>query len=191
MAEAAIVLLAGGRATRFPGKLEHRIAGVPMIERVFRTVRETQWPVYVAANASFSPNVDAALDAPMLVDRRPERGPLGALVSACTAVRAPWIFAVAADLPHLESHVLQALFGARRRGDEAVVPSREGRIEPLAALYARTALLAEGSRLLRTGNGSMRGLIERVAARFVPMTGAYFDNVNTAADVPGEASFVR
>ncbi len=187
--DAAIVLLAGGRATRFPGKLERPVGGVPMVARVFRTLRSTNWPVYVAANGSLSPEVAALLDGPMLAEDEPGSGPLGAMLSACSAIRAALLFAVAADQPRLEAGVLRRIAEAWQPGDEAVVPEHEGRIEPLAALYARTALLGEGSRLLRAGEGAMHRLIERVAVRFVPMPAHYFHNVNTAADLRGESSW--
>jgi molybdopterin-guanine dinucleotide biosynthesis protein A len=188
-ADTAIVLLAGGRATRFPGKLEQPVGGVPMVARVFRTLRSTPWPVYVAANGSLSPGVEALLDAPMLRDDRPGRGPLGAMLSACSTIQAPRLFAIAADQPRLEAGVLHRLAEAWQPGDEAIVPEHEGRIEPLAALYARTALLGEGLRLLDAGEGAMHRLIERVAVRFVPMPAHYFHNVNTVADLSGETSW--
>lgn len=188
MAEAAILLLAGGHARRFPGKLERAIDGEAMIVRVYRALRAAPWPLYVAANGSFSPDVDARLDAPFLIDRRPDRGPLGAIASACSAIGVARIFAVAADQPRLDARVLERLLAAWRPGDEAVVPEHDGRIEPLAALYARSAVLREAFALLRGGNASMHRLIERLAARFVPMDGAQFKNVNRPTDLLHEVS---
>jgi len=184
----AIVLLAGGRARRFPGKLEHLIGGEPMVARVFRAMRSTGWPVYVAANEALSPEVLALLDAPVLRDRRPGEGPLAALVSAAEVIEAPSLFAVAADQPRLEGSVLQLLAAVCEPGDEAVVPIHDGRLEPLAALYARAALQREGARLLGEGRRPMYGLIESLAARFVPISGEYFQNVNSVADLRGETS---
>jgi molybdopterin-guanine dinucleotide biosynthesis protein A len=179
----AILLLAGGSATRFPGKLEHDIEGQPMIVKVFARLAQGRWPVYIAGKGSFAPEVDAALRAPLLIDRWSPRGPLHALLSACPFIAADRIFAVAADQPQLEPEVLERLAAAWRPGDEAVVPEHAGGVEPLAALYDRIALLREGLRLRRAGRAAMRDLIAAVATRFVPMESGYFCNINRRSDL--------
>jgi molybdopterin-guanine dinucleotide biosynthesis protein A len=179
----AILLLAGGSAMRFPGKLEHDIDGQPMIVRLFERLARGRWPVYVAGKGSFAPEVDAALAAPLLIDRWSPRGPLHALLSASPFIAADRIFAVAADQPQLEPSVLERLAEAWRPGDEAVVPEHEGIVEPLAALYERFALLRESVRLRREGRTAMRDLIAAVATRFVPMESRYFRNVNRRSDL--------
>lgn len=178
----AIVLLAGGQARRFPGKLEYAIGGLPMVVRLYRGLRATGWPVYIAGKGSFAPEVDAQLQAPLLIDRWPGSGPLSAMLSACAAIRAERIFAVAADQPRLNARVLRLLAASWQPGDEVVVPEHDGRIEPLAALYARSAILREGFALRRSGRAAMHDLVERLAARFVRLDGASFHNVNNIAD---------
>jgi molybdopterin-guanine dinucleotide biosynthesis protein A len=179
----AILLLAGGSATRFPGKLEHDIEGQPMIVSVFEKLAHGRWPVYLAGKGSFAPEVDAALGAPLLIDRWPPRGPLQALLSAFPLIAADRIFAVAADQPQLEPAVLEGLAAAWKPGDEAAVPEHAGAIEPLAALYDRCALFREGQRLRRAGRTAMRDLIATLATRLVPMESRYFRNVNTRFDL--------
>ncbi len=89
-----------------------------MIVRSYRRLRASPWPVYVAAKGTFPAPIDAALDAPLLIDRRPGGGPLAALHSACSLIASPMIFAVAADMPHFDAHILNALAFAHREGDE-------------------------------------------------------------------------
>ena len=180
----AILVLAGGRARRFPGKLEHCVDGAPMVVRVVERLRATGLPVYIAGKGSFPPEIDARIDAPIFVDRHPGKGPLHALISASAAIRTQWIFAVAADQPTLEATVLQGLATLRRPGDEAVIPSHDGTIEPLAALYSRSAILREGYDLAAKGCSAMRDLVGRLYARFVPFDAAYFRNVNAPEDLP-------
>jgi molybdopterin-guanine dinucleotide biosynthesis protein A len=179
----AILLLAGGRARRFPGKLEHSIDGEPMLAGCYRRLRATGWPVYISANGSFASELDSQLDAPMLIDRRPGRGPLAAFLDASLSIRAERIFAVAADQPAIDATDLQRIAASWRPGDEAVVPAHEGGIEPLAALYGRTAAIREGFRL-PSGKNAMRDLIDRLAARFVPCDAQRFRNVNRIGDLP-------
>ena len=56
-------------------------------------------------------------------------------------------------------------------------------------LYARAALQREGARLLGEGRRAMHGLLERLSARFLPISGEYFQNVNSVADLRGETGW--
>jgi molybdopterin-guanine dinucleotide biosynthesis protein A len=190
-ASIAVVVLAGGKARRFPHKLEQSINGVPLIVHCYRALRQTPWPIYIAGNGPFSPDVEKLLDAELLLDRWPGRGPLHALVSACGAIEAERIFAVAADMPQLDPGVLEQLAAAWQPGNEAVVPQHDDRIEPLAALYERRAVLREGFDLFSSGGGAMRQLVARLATRFVPFDARYFYNVNRPEDVAGITAVAR
>jgi molybdopterin-guanine dinucleotide biosynthesis protein A len=182
MPEAAIVILAGGAATRFPGKLEREIDGTPLLLRVYHRLRGSR-RVFVAGRGGFSGDVDAKLACPVIVDRWPGRGPLAALVSACGAIEATRVFAIAADLPNVDAALLDDLDAAFRDGDQAVVPRHAGGDEPLAALYDRAAVLEHGYALLEAGRRSMRDLLARLHVRFVTSGSERFLNVNTPADL--------
>ena len=179
--DVAVVILAGGRATRFPGKLEASIDGEPLLARVYRHLRDAA-PVTIAGRDTFSPELDALLDCPIVVDRWPDRGPLGGLLSAALELRAGRIFAVAGDSPLITRNVLDALLAAWSNGDEAVVPEHGGRLEPLAALYDRDALVREGWEALRGTDVSMHGALDRMRVRRVTLDASFFLNVNTADD---------
>ncbi|MGA8532524.1 MAG: molybdenum cofactor guanylyltransferase [Candidatus Tumulicola sp.] len=180
--DAAIVLLAGGMATRFPGKLAQPIDGEPMLQRVYRNARATGLPVYVAGSVQFGPAGAARPDAPILADRWPGGGPLRALFSACQSIAYARVFALAADEPQVGPALIRRLVAAWRAGDEAVVPVHGKRIEPLAALYVRNAVLRETGALLADGNESMRALLNAIQARLVTVSPSHFANVNTPGD---------
>lgn len=182
--DSAIVLLAGGASKRFPGKLQYPIGNQPMILRVYRRLAESGYPIAIAAKGSFAPEIDAQLYSPLIVDRAAPSGPLDALHAACAHLRYDWIFAIAADQPEMDAGVLAHLAAARREGDEAVVPSHSGRIEPLAALYSRRALLRARAQLRREGRFAMRDLVDALASRIVPMDARWFVNVNRITDLP-------
>jgi molybdenum cofactor guanylyltransferase len=182
MTEAAIVILAGGEATRFPGKLEREIDGTPLLLRVYERLRGAR-PIYIAGKGGFSGELDARLDCTLIVDRQPRRGPLAALVNACGAIDAKRVFAIAADLPNVDAALLDELERAFADGDDAVVPVHDGRIEPLAALYDRTAIVERGAALLEAKNDAMRDLLAELRVRYVTMEPARFVNVNTPADL--------
>jgi molybdopterin-guanine dinucleotide biosynthesis protein A len=181
-ADLTTVILAGGRATRFPGKLEHDVRGMPLLACVYGNVRGFA-PVIIAARDTFSSSLDALLDCPIVVDAQPGRGPLAGLLGVLPQVRTARIFALAGDAPNVTRDVPEMLLRAWTPGDEAVVPEHDGRIEPLAALYDRAALEREGRHVVRERDASMRALLERLRVRPVAMRGRYFTNVNTARDL--------
>jgi molybdopterin-guanine dinucleotide biosynthesis protein A len=107
-------------------------------------------------------------------------------------LRAPWVFAVAGDAPFIDAAFIDALAARIEPADEAIVPRRmragEPQLEPLAALYLRTAFLREGLPVLLGGNGSLHALIERLRTRFVDIADErVFGNINT----PEEYAAIR
>jgi molybdopterin-guanine dinucleotide biosynthesis protein A len=184
MDSVAIVLLAGGEASRFPGKLGHPIEGRPMLTRCLDRLRASGRPVYVAARGSFPATLEAQIDAPLIVDRHPGAGPLRAFLDACAVIRAERLFAIAADQPNIDAGFIARVSAAWQKGDEAVVPEHDGNVEPLAAVYDRRAALREGFGLRATRNHGVRDLIARLRARFVQCPSDYFRNVNRLEDLP-------
>jgi molybdopterin-guanine dinucleotide biosynthesis protein A len=179
MNDVGIALLAGGRATRLPRKLERPVAGRSLIERAYESAIETGWPVYVVGNAPYLPALPSS--ARIVPDVTPGGGPLQALVAACTALSQARIIALAADEPLLYAAFLGDLAAAWVDGDEAVVPQHPGGVEPLAAIYDRTAVLRESGATAANG-GSMHALLARLRVRYIAARRDAFANVNTPAD---------
>ena len=180
---AAIIVLAGGRATRFPGKLDRTIGGETMVQRVCRNARATGLPVYLAGSEAFTPASARGLDVAMLRDHWPGGGPLRALASACAFLDCDYVFALAGDEPNVDASVLNALAAAARPEDEAVVPRHDARLEPLAALYRRSALAREAEALFAHGEFAMHELLKRLRVRGIDVPASYFANVNIPADL--------
>ncbi|MBD5657422.1 MAG: molybdenum cofactor guanylyltransferase [Candidatus Eremiobacteraeota bacterium] len=182
------MILAGGEATRLPGKLELDVGGIPMIARVFRNLADgSERETFLSCKATLRADVDALLPAPAVIDRWTRRGPLGGLLSTMAQMRSPWVFAAAGDLPFVDAAFVGALAARRMPGDEAVVPVHveEGRqmLEPLTALYDRVAFVREGLAVLRSGRGALRLVIDRLRTQFVETQDLrVFANVNTVTE---------
>jgi molybdopterin-guanine dinucleotide biosynthesis protein A len=184
--QVTVIVLAGGEATRLPGKLFLDAGEVPLLVRVYRNAGAGR-PVMLSCKGTLPDEIDALIDAPAVVDRWPLRGPLSGLLSTMSAIATPWVFAVAGDAPFVDAAFIDDLERRIEPCDEAIVPRRvrDGRpqLEPLAALYQRTAFLREGLPLLLSGNGALRMVIERLNARYVDVTDErVFANVNTPGD---------
>jgi len=181
-----VIVLAGGEATRLPGKLALDAGNMPMLARVFHNVSAGRTTT-LSCKAALPYELDRFIDAPVVIDRWPLRGPLSGLISTMSEVRTPFVFAVAGDAPFVDAAFIDRLEALLQPGDEALVPYRtvEGKrqIEPLAAIYDRAAFVREGLPILLSGNGALRSVIDRLNARFVEIDDErVFANVNTPAD---------
>lgn len=185
MSDVAVCILAGGEATRLPGKLALDVGELPMLARVYRNVSPGR-ATWLSTKGPLAPELAAHVDAPQVVDRWPLRGPLSGLLSTFSEIRAEWVFAVAGDAPFVDAAFIDRLEASIAPQYEAVVPmhgDEQRRIEPLAALYRREAFLREGLPVLLGGEGTLRRVIDRLATRFVPVRDTrVFENVNTPAD---------
>jgi molybdopterin-guanine dinucleotide biosynthesis protein A len=180
-------VLAGGASRRMgrskaalpygPGTLlEHQVS---RLGSVFRSV----WVV-----AKESPEIPLA-GARLLLDRTSERAAIHGVVRALEECD-DRVFVLAVDLPLVADEVLCAI---ARRGLEtaapALVPESDGRLEPLAAVWTRRALVPARERIAR-GELALAGLAAEIGAeilsepdwrRFDP-SGNSFANLNTLED---------
>jgi len=183
---AAVCILAGGEATRLPGKLALDVGDVPMLVRVYRNVspgRETWLSTKGPLPETISSHIG---ESPQVVDRWPLRGPLSGLISTLSEMRAEWVFAVAGDSPFVDAAFVDELEACASADHDAVVPMHDAnakRIEPLAALYRREAFLREAMPVLLGGEGALRLVIDRLRVRWYPVRDERaFANVNTPDD---------
>ncbi len=77
----------------------------------------------------------------LVLDAEPDGGPLVGLAAALEAVTTPWLLVLACDMPWPE-RAIDALLRVAREEDDLVLFQRDGRAEPLCALYHRRVLSA-------------------------------------------------
>jgi len=180
-------LLAGG-ASRRMGRpkallrfgsgtlLHHQLTKLaPLFEEIFLVVKD--------------PPDAATGKARLLLDATPRQGPIYGLIRTLEEV-ADRVFVIAIDLPLMASDVIR---GIAERGAEtaapALIPQAGGRLQPLAAVWRRSALAAARQQV-RNGNLALHVLAETVGAEILPESewrrldpsGNSFTNLNTMED---------
>lgn len=184
----AVLILAGGAATRLPGKLERELHGEPMILRVFRNMQDAG-DVYIAANRTLPPSIDRRLTCPIIVDRHPGAGPLAAVFDALGFIRANRVFVAGGDMPFVTAPLAQTLEAAWHAGTGACVAvDGGGNLQPLCALYDRAALLEAAGAALSAGSRSMKSALDRMRVTRVPMQD---DRVLAGVNTPEDLVAVR
>ena len=174
---------AGGQSSRMGrDKAWLEIEGRAMIECVIASLAPVVRDVAIIANS----DQYTRLGLPVFSDAETGIGPLEAIRTALKNSDAPRVVLVACDLPFVTTELFEYLLGVADEETSVVPLDDEGRVEPLCAVYSKTAL-DELERLIESGERKVSKLYDRVQVRFVPfeeirnLEGAsrFFENVNT------------
>jgi molybdenum cofactor guanylyltransferase len=150
-----LVVLAGGRGLRLGGVAKGLIrlaSGETVVERLLSLAKG---PSFVSTN---DPQAYERLDVPLVADVVADKGAPGGVVSGLAVALTEWVTIVACDMPFVDEAMLAALHVRRHKGVDAICFTREGRLEPLVAVYRRSLVFDWAPRL--DGNPSMRELVE-------------------------------
>jgi molybdopterin-guanine dinucleotide biosynthesis protein A len=184
------IVLCGGESRRMASSKAWLPFGPElMLQRVVRLVGEAVQPVLVVAGAD-QPLPPLPPTVRVVHDRHPHGGPLAGLAAGLAAVsgQAEAAFVTACDAPLLQSALVRRMIELLA-DYEIAVPQRQGRDEPLAAVY-RTRVLPWVEALLDAGRLRPAFLFDQVRTRRInareladvdPQLQSLI-NVNTPAD---------
>jgi molybdopterin-guanine dinucleotide biosynthesis protein A len=111
-------------------------------------------------------------------------GPLGGLVGLLSHALDARVLALACDMPFVSAALLQELL-AFAPGAAIVAPRREGRWEPLCAVYSARVVLPVASARAARGQRSLQGLLDEVGATELPLDVSRYAEL-TDWDEPGD-----
>jgi molybdopterin-guanine dinucleotide biosynthesis protein A len=179
---AAGFVLAGGRSTRMGSdKALLSVDGHTLLEHTASNVRHAVGSVTIIAE----PAKYAHFGIPVIADRYPNCGPLGGVVTALEVSHEPWNLLVACDMPDADPPFLKALIDAAASLSEpceCLAPRGPNGVEPLCAVYHRTAL-AKLREALRRNILRMRTATQSLNTRFLNIPGGgQLRNINTPED---------
>ena len=140
--KATAIIMAGGGSRRMgTDKSMMPIEGRPIIERTCEQLAACFEQILISANEA---DKFAFLGFEVVPDKVPEQGPLMGIASALEASANELNFVVACDIPQIElRHVRKILFEAINSQADIIVPvNRDGKYEPLFAVYRRSTLEA-------------------------------------------------
>jgi molybdenum cofactor guanylyltransferase len=144
------------------------LGGRPLLAHVVERMQPwVQEMVLVAAPSQDLPAL-TAMTVPLTVvhDDRPGEGPLPALACGLATITRAWALTLACDAPFVHPDVVDLLARERAEEVEAVVPSWNGRVQPLVALYRRR-LLPRLVDLVERGERRMHALAALPGVRLV------------------------
>src|SRR5262245_51616503 len=131
--------------------------GRPMLVHVVDVLRRAVGEVVVVTSGTLElPPVDA----PVVSDREPDRGPLAGIREGLAHVQAELAYVTATDAPFLEP----AFVRSRLAYGGAAAPELDGHVQTLAAVYPKAAL-PSAEALIRAGRMRPLHLLEAVGYR--------------------------
>ena len=130
------------------------------------------------------------LNLPSAPDVYENWGALGGVHAALSVSQSPWSLIVACDLPFATAGLFAHLAGLREDFEAVAAIQRDGRPQPLAALYRKDPCLFHADQLIKSGERRPIALLQSVRTRWAAFTelqelpGAehFFDNINTPQD---------
>ena len=186
------IVLAGGTGTRLgKNKLLEVVGGRPLLQRVIDSLTPVSRQILVVTGQGQTrPGFQVAQTTISVIpDVYPQKGPLGGIYTGLSASETRHSLVVAADMPFLNSRLLQHLSNSAT-GYDVVMPRINGLIQPLHAVYSRRCLPAIHEQLQRS-QLQVRVFLDRIRVRYIeeaeidrfdPRRLSFF-NVNTPDDL--------
>jgi molybdopterin-guanine dinucleotide biosynthesis protein A len=163
------VVLVGGEARRVNGQEKYFFTyqGRTFIERLVASLKDVvDEIILVARNPEQCRRFQSLEGIRCITDIRLGIGPVGGLHAGSLAAQGELIFVSACDMPCINPAVIAYLFDCIDNYD-AVIPSwNPDMLEPLHAVYRRTALLTY---LESHDSLSLRAMVRSLSARYVPV----------------------
>jgi molybdopterin-guanine dinucleotide biosynthesis protein A len=163
------IVLVGGEARRANGQEKYFFTyqGRTFIERLVDSLKEVvDEIILVARNPEQCRRFERIDGIRCINDIRTGLGPIGGLHAGSVAAHGDLIFVSACDMPCINPAVISYLFKSIEGYDAAIPVWNPEMLEPLHAVYRKTALV---SYLESHDSLSLRAMIMNLSARYVPV----------------------
>jgi molybdopterin-guanine dinucleotide biosynthesis protein A len=190
------VILAGGENRRFPSlkafiKIANYKDNHTIIERNLKLLKGIFNEVFISTNM---PEKYFYLDAPLIGDVLPSRGPMSGIYSSLINAKSDCIFVIACDMPFVKREVVSVICEKHLEMSsikqvDATIPVFNDEPQPLFGVYCKTALPYLENCILNEKT-SMKRLLSEINTNFIgesdimkiDPTGRSFVNINTMED---------
>jgi molybdopterin-guanine dinucleotide biosynthesis protein A len=184
------IVLAGGKGERLGrDKTLEKVGRHTLIQRIMDCLVLICDEIVVVI-APGQPEPSLSIEARVVVDLYPGRGALGGIYTGLVASDSFYNLVVACDMPFLNPSLLRYLIQVSPGFDVIIPRDREGKLEPLHALYSKNCL-APINKQIQQGELKLDGFLGQVKVRYVDETETdefdpkhlSFFNINTPADL--------
>ena len=183
------VILAGGSNKRFGGitKANVVIDGETIISRIISTISDLFDEIIIVTNKP--EEFQEFIQYKMVEDQYLKAGPLGGIHAALKASSEDAIFVFAGDMPFLDKEIITDQINEfSKRQHDVFIPKVDQFIEPLHAIYRKSALNHLERFLLEGKSRAVRDFLSEVNVGYLQMTKnekteIAFANINSPSDL--------
>ena len=183
------VILAGGSNKRFGGinKANVVIDGKTIISRIISTISDLFVEIIIVTNKP--EEFQEFIQYKMVEDQYLKTGPLGGIHAALKASSEDAIFIFAGDMPFLDKEIISDQINEfNKRGHDVFIPKVDQFVEPLHAIYRKSALNHLEKFLLEGKSRAVRDFLSEVNVGYFQLpktekTKLAFANINSPSDL--------
>ncbi|MEW5766505.1 MAG: molybdenum cofactor guanylyltransferase [bacterium] len=159
------LILAGGKSRRVSStyKAFIQLGNKSVIERLVSGLWGQFEEIIIVAD-EVERYADLGLE--ILIDLMPAKGPLVGLYTGLAAIRSPYSFVVACDMPFLSAGLIELMKKVIRPEDDVLIPRVQERLHPLHAIYSRNCLPVIKAKI-GSGNFSMHSILPELKVRYL------------------------
>lgn len=180
-------ILVGGESSRMgEDKSRLLVNGKTTVSLIAEALRPVTASIRIVGSHS-EPSKDSL---PNIPDLQNKWGPLGGIQAALRAGRSKFCVVVACDLPFVTTELFARLLSSREISDAIVPMQKDGRPQPLCAVYQREPCLVATENAIADNQHSPRAMLDRVRTRYIafdeltnlPGSDHFFFNLNRPED---------
>jgi molybdopterin-guanine dinucleotide biosynthesis protein A len=177
---ATAIIMAGGSSSRMgTDKSILPLEGKPMIERICERLHGTFSRILISAGDT---DKFAFLDERVVTDKVPGQGPLMGIASALQISDNELNFVVACDIPHVNLPLVRRMLVEAEDVDIVVPVNRDGKYEPLFAVYRKSTLAAIND-ILACGGRKISDVFGCCKVKYIELDDSdWLMNINTMAE---------
>jgi molybdopterin-guanine dinucleotide biosynthesis protein A len=183
------VILAGGSNKRFGGinKANVVIDGKTIISRIISTISDLFVEIIIVTNKP--EEFQEFIQYKIVKDQYLKAGPLGGIHAALKASSEDAIFIFAGDMPFLDKEIISDQINEfNKRGHDVFIPKVDQFVEPLHAIYRKSALNHLEKFLLEGKSRAVRDFLSEVNVGYFQLpktekTKLAFANINSPSDL--------
>ncbi|MDO8725608.1 MAG: molybdenum cofactor guanylyltransferase [Candidatus Methanoperedens sp.] len=189
------LILAGGRGSRlgFREKALIDINGKPLIAYVIEKLEKVVDEIIISVRNETQGELLKAIfpNLRYAYDMYENTGPLAGILSGLTICKDEFCFIAACDMPFINEKVVNFLFSKCKDYEAAIPLHGDGFLEPLHAVYNRSAMLSETKKSLENRETTILAPISRLHVNYMPFEElskidpdlTTFMNINTCEDI--------
>lgn len=184
--KADILIIAGGKSSRmdFKDKAELTYRGETFLTGLYKRLKPYTDQLIISEGKLTNRDYhEEAKDAIFVKDIYEDCGPMAGLYSGLLACKEDYLYVTACDLPNMEIYLYQYLMQFDKEQYDAIIPTWDERMQPLAGVYKKR-IIDQVKEQLESGDNTMKHLLRNLSVCLVEVGESrllcnMLENVNT------------